>query len=837
MPLSAFRFRLHKTQRELIMLLLAGLGCVVVLTAGIATGGESGGGDNLTLLPLALVAGVVLVAAFITHETAGRARRHARQTEIEAKDLQLRLATAEALIRAEPQILAYWENSDTPRIVTRTLFGIPGLPSTEAELLRFNIWLDEKSTAQIKEALEALLANGAAFNMILRTEAGGHIEADGRASGGRAVLRLRDVAGYKRDLGAIADRHANLTRDIKSSRAILDALPIPVWLRGADGRITWSNTAYAKAVDASSEAEVREKQIELLESRQRAVADKALKKGATYSERVPLIVGGERKSHDVILLPLGEITAGAAIDVAAVEKAQGELERQISAYDRTLDRVATAVAIFGPDQKLNFFNEAYLKLWQLDPEWLKSGPTDGDILDKLREAGRLPEVVQYRDWKSKLLAVYASALPHEDWWNLPDGRFVHVIAEQRPDGGVTHLYADQTERYALESKYNALIGVQSETLDSLKEGVAVFATDGRLQLHNSAFASIWRLSRRALEQSPHIETFVRDARAHYEDPPAWARIVKAITAFSEQREQIEGQMVRPDNSVIDYAVSPLPDGGTLLTFADVTVSKRYERALVERNEALVAADKMKNKFISNVSYELRTPLTNIIGFSELLASPLMGVLNVKQAEYLDDIRLSSKTLLSIIDDILDLATMDAGALELKLGPVDVRQVIKSAIMGIRDGAIRAKLTLDIGVTEDATEFIADEARVRQVLFNLLSNAVGFSRHGGVIHVSCWRQAGYINFAVEDQGVGIPLEQQSRVFDRFESGSQGSKHRGAGLGLSIVKQLVELHGGTTMLQSEPGIGTRVTVRFPERGMGHASRETARPDDQRLVATSR
>ena len=156
-------------------------------------------------------------------------------------------------------------------------------------------------------------------------------------------------------------------------------------------------------------------------------------------------------------------------------------------------------------------------------------------------------------------------------------------------------------------------------------------------------------------------------------------------------------------------------------------------------------------------------------------------------------------------------------------------------MGIRDGAIRAKLTLDIAVADDATQFAGDEARVRQILFNLLSNAVGFSKSGGVIQVSCWREAGYMTFAVEDQGVGIPKEHQASVFERFESGSQGSKHRGAGLGLSIVRQLVELHGGTTSLESEPGIGTRVTIRFPERGIGLAKLEAASPHDARLVAS--
>src|SRR5262249_14362362 len=155
--------------------------------------------------------------------------------------------------------------------------------------------------------------------------------------------------------------------------------------------------------------------------------------------------------------------------------------------------------------------------------------------------------------------------------------------------------------------------------------------------------------------------------------------------------------------------------------ADVTASKRYERALEERNEALVAADRLKGQFISHVSYELRTPLTNIIGFSELLSNPRTGPLNEKQREYLGDISVSSKTLLSIVNDILALAPIEAGALELKLGAIDVRRVLDSATLGVRERENRARLTLDIAVAQDAVSFTADEARVRQVLYNLLSN--------------------------------------------------------------------------------------------------------------------
>jgi signal transduction histidine kinase len=146
--------------------------------------------------------------------------------------------------------------------------------------------------------------------------------------------------------------------------------------------------------------------------------------------------------------------------------------------------------------------------------------------------------------------------------------------------------------------------------------------------------------------------------------------------------------------------------------------------------------------------------------------------------------------------------------------------------------VRQRLTLDIAISDEAKTFIADEQRVRQILYNLLSNAVGFSKPEGVVQLSCWCEGEQIVFSVEDQGVGIPKEEQRRIFERFESRSQGSQHRGTGLGLSIVASLIELHGGNMTLDSEPGRGTRVTVRFPERGQEQQN-ASSHPDTTRAT----
>ncbi len=801
---------------ELILLLLVSFLVVATLLVAIIDGGAaplSGSARAALLVSLAVGAAALAVA---TAYRAARPRAPGDAAE-ELAELRKNLLTAEAIIKAEPQVLVFWEQGRGVRVMTHTLTGIAGLPQPETELLRFGRWLDLASAQELKNGLDQLFSDGRPFSLLLKTRAGAHVEADGRAAGGRAILRLRNVAGRKRELARILDQHRQLVRDTLAGRTLLNALPMPAWLRGPGGRLQWVNEAYVKAVEAASESEVRERQIELLETRQREAVAAALAKGLPYRERVHIISGGARKAHDVVVIPLEGASVGAAIDVAALETAQGELVRHVAAYERTLDRVATGVAIFGPDQRLTFFNEAYRALWQLDADWLASKPTDGELLDRLRELSRLPEVVNYRDWKARILAGYKTGAEYEDWWHLLDGRTIHVVSAQRPDGGLTYLYDDATERFALESRYNALIDVQRETLDSLKEGVAVFATDGRLKLFNSAVLQIWRLPRSTLQEGPHIDKIIGLCSSLYDDMATWARISRAVTGISDRRQPVAGQMLRPDQSVIDFNVAPLPDGATLITFVDVTDSKRYEQTLIERNEALVAADRLKSQFISHVSYELRTPLTNIIGFSELLSSPRTGELNGKQREYLSDISASSRTLLAIINDILDLATIDAGALELKLAPVKVADVVDTAVLGVRDRANRARLNLDIRIAQDAIEFIADEARVRQVLYNLLANAIGFSKPADTIRVSVWREGGMMAFAVEDNGVGIPKDQQQRVLERFESRSQGSKHRGAGLGLSIVKSLVELHGGTMSLESEPGRGTRVTVRFPESGV--------------------
>jgi signal transduction histidine kinase len=484
----------------------------------------------------------------------------------------------------------------------------------------------------------------------------------------------------------------------------------------------------------------------------------------------------------------------------------------VDAHRRTLDQLSTGVAMFNSAHRLTFYNAAYRALWNLDSSYLDQQPSDSGVLDALRTARKLPEEQDFRQWKAQLHSAYRAVEAKEHTWHLPDGRTLRVVTTPNPDGGVTYIFDDVTERLDLQRRFQELIRVQGETLDNLAEGVAVFGSDGRLRLFNPAFTRMWRLSPQTLAERPHIEAISSWSLPLHGNDPTWQALRQVVTAM-DSREAISGRLERRDGSVVDCMTAPLPDGATLVTFQEVTDTVNVERALRERNEALEDADKIKIDFVHHVSYELRSPLTNIIGFVHLLGDPATGSLTTKQHEYLDYITVSTNTLLALINNILDLATIDAGRMQLNLGPVDIRQTMAAAAEGVQDRLVSSGLVLEIRSAKDIGSFTADERRVRQILFNLLANAVSFSPPGGIVVLQAVRRADALVFTVTDRGSGIPPEVLDKVFDWFETHSLGSHHRGTGIGLSLVRSFVELHGGTVQIASRVGEGTTVTCTFP------------------------
>jgi signal transduction histidine kinase len=770
--------------------------------------------DRHEIAALGLTLGVVLFAV-VTAIMLVRTRQRAANAEIayrnEIGNLTAEVDRVNALLLSEPQIVVAWAaGSDEPDIVGDvTIVTQATMPQ---RVLAFGSWLPPDQAQIMEHAASRLRGSGEGFAMTLTTLGGKTVEAEGRAIGGRAVMRLRDVTGVKGELTALIHRHEALVNDMNALRTLIDSLPFPVWARDREGRLDFVNAAYASAVEAREPSEAVERNLELLDRSAREEAAKMREGEKPYRGRVPAVVAGARRIFDVVEVPTRGGSAGVGIDATEVESVRAEMARMVDAHRRTLDQLATGVAIFGADQTLRFYNSAYRVLWDLDAAYLEHGPTDSAVLDRLRAARKLPEQQDFRTWKNQLHEAYRALEAKEEMWHLPDGRTLRVVTTPNTEGGVTYLFDDVTERLDLERRFDALIRVQGETLDNLAEAVAVFASDGRLRLHNPAFQQMWGLPAEALAERPHIEAVIAWCAPLQPEDQTLRSLRQAVTAMG-QRDSVKGRLERRDGSVVDLATLPLPDGATLVTFQDVTDTVNVERALRERNEALEAADQVKIDFLHHVSYELRSPLTNIIGFAHFLGDSSTGPLNARQSEYLGYITVSTNALLTLINDILDLATIDAGAMTLNLGPVDIRKAMEAAAEGIRDRLVKDHITLDIEAAEDIGLFSADERRVRQILYNLLSNAVGFSPADSTIRLRAERKDNAIAFSVTDRGPGIPPEMKNRIFDWFETHPLGSQHRGAGLGLSIVRSFVQLHGGSVEIESAVGQGTTVTCLFP------------------------
>jgi signal transduction histidine kinase len=773
--------------------------------------------DPQNAISFAFVAGSLIFAltTALFHRVEQR-RWRAREAGLRAELADLRAAAdrGETVIGAESQIVVSWDGRDAePRVD-----GDPnalGPAAAGRRLLAFGAWLAPADAGALDNALARLRERGEAFRMTLRTQRDRFVDAQGRALGGQAILRLRDVTGDRLELLQAREALVRQNDDLRNLRALLEGMTQPVWLRDGEGRIAWANPAWLAAVEAENLDDARARGLELLDRGARDQAAEARAARAPFATRATAIVAGARRTLDVAETPSPGGFVGIAVDVTELEEVKSDLQRQMQAHVRTLDHLPNAVAIFDSRQRLAFHNSAYRALWGLDRSFLESRPSEGEILDRLRAERRLPEQADWRRWKADVLAAYRALEPQETWWHLPDGRTLHVVANPNPQGGLTYLFDDVSEHISLESRYNALMRVQGETLDALEEGVAVFGSDGRLKLANRAFRALWRLEPEAGEE-PHLDSVVQACRALAPDEDAWSRIRAIVAGDAEARTELALRLARRDGMHLDCAVQPLPDGATLIAFVDVTASVNVERALIEKNEALEAAARLREDFVHHVSYELRSPLTTIIGFAQLLGDETVGGLNDRQREYAGLIMRSSGALLAIINDILDLASIDTGSLEISPEEVDIRETIEAAVRGLDDRIAEHKLRLEVDAPADIGAFVADGKRVRQVLFNLLSNAVGFSETGQTIRLTARKRPGEVVFEVSDEGRGIPPEVVERVFDRFESHTLGTRHRGVGLGLSIVRSFVELHGGRVSLTSRPGSGTTVTCVFPADG---------------------
>ncbi len=753
-----------------------------------------------------------------------------------AEILEDRISHADLLFSAHPGLVLVWPDAAAAEGDKMLSPRVYGSQVALASMLKFaqSIESSDPATAilqgladyeardsagaetTLRQRLKALHENGEPFSLTIIGPGGRFMEADGRAAGAQIVLWLTDatIRGLEESgaRGRLEELRHIIARDPAAFIDMLAKAPQPAWRLNSALKLEWANAAYVRAVEAADLDDAIARQL-ALSPKIATLAQEALEQGAPQSGVFAVVTGGQRRHFEISCHGVSGGLACIAHDVSEAQELRTQLRMLNKAHDETLNHLTDAVAIFSPEQKLVFHNTAFTRLFGLDENWLEGKPGHGEWLDYLRQRRRIPEQAKYQQWKAAQLAHYNDASQDEaaeEQWPLPDGRILRLTRLAHPSGGLLYLFRDMTGEVKRKAQFATLIAVQKATLDKLGEAVAVFGADGRVRLHNAALEQLWQLSAKDLAEGEPFDEIAAKCRALYGKADYWAELKARITDPDPHvRKHVSGELVRADGAVLTWLSHPLPDGASVVAWSDITDSKRVEKSLKERAEAIQAAADLKSHFVEHVSYQVRAPLTTISGYADMLQSGGFGELDDKLAGPIDAIHSAAAQLTTMLENILDVAAVEAGTITLDIDDVDPCAIIEDVVALVQTRAEKTRIHIRIECPDAMAPLRADAPRLKQVLYNLLSNALAYTTEGGTIRVGAKAEDDMVRLWVADDGSGIDEDKRARVFEDFESGQKG----GAGLGLALVRSLINLHGGLVTLESEKGAGTTVTCLLP------------------------
>jgi signal transduction histidine kinase/putative methionine-R-sulfoxide reductase with GAF domain len=379
----------------------------------------------------------------------------------------------------------------------------------------------------------------------------------------------------------------------------------------------------------------------------------------------------------------------------------------------------------------------------------------------------------------------------------------HAVQLSGTDGGAIYEYDEKSEEFLLRATHH----MEEELIEALRTNPPRLG-DGMI-------------GRAATTREPVQIPNILEERAY---TPRMRQLLErfgfraslAVPLLREDR--IIGGLVVRRKSTGEFRPEVIELMKTFATQSVLAIhNARLFRDIEDKNSQIEAANRHKSEFLANMSHELRTPLNAIIGFSEVLQEKLFGELNEKQTEYTSDILTSGQHLLSLINEILDLSKVEAGRMELELASFDLPLAIDNARTFVRERATKHGITLEVAVDQRLGEFTGDERKIKQILLNLLSNAVKFTPEGGRIGIKARQADGSVEISVSDTGIGISPEDQAKIFEEFRQVDTDYAHKteGTGLGLTLAKKFVELHGGKIWVESEVGKGSTFSFTLPER----------------------
>ncbi len=732
-----------------------------------------------------------------------------------------RLARGEALLAASPTPYLVCLPSGDIEVSERAAVLIGVAPGTQ----RIERMVPRAQAEDLLRLINATAASGATFSHSLALGGGsrmvacqGHLAPE-TFPRGTVLLWLSETPLQEQMVHTHDADTDRLSATVDALTGLLEAAPFPIWYRGPDLRLALVNGAYVRAVEGGAALAVVRSGIELIDEGEGrsalARAASVLKGGEPVSRTVPATIAGTRRIMHVVEIPISGGVAGYAIDVEEREQARAELERFVKAQRDLLDRFSAGVVQFGRDRHVIFANGPFMRLFGLGADFLGDHPEFDRLLDRLRERRALPEVRDFPDWKRDKRSWFLSDEAMEEDWLLPGGKHLRVVPQPLPDGGLLLIFEDRTEQNELASARDTLLRVRTATFNNLFEAIGVFASDGRLYLWNDRFREVWGFEEEQLAAHPRIDALLPGIAGKLKRRSLASYVRELVRSATVERKQRNGRVGFADGRDFAFAAVPLPDGNALFTMLDITDSRRIEGALRERNDALEQADRVKTAFMSNMSYELRTPLTSINGFAEMLAAGYAGPLPPAASEYVAAITASAERLSMLVDNVLDLTQSDIGPLPLADEQVDIGALCGEVAEQEANAAAGKDIVVALELDPASGEVTGDGKRLAQALGSLVRNAIAYTGEGGRVLIRAGGSSRAVEIVISDNGCGIAEEDQARVFERFGRAVEDARgERGSlGLGLPLARQIVEAHGGSMRLDSAVGVGTSVTVFLP------------------------
>ncbi|MFL6726200.1 MAG: ATP-binding protein [Sphingomicrobium sp.] len=769
---------------------------------------------GVAILWLGIAAAIALVSARrlrLAQQVLDAARANARLLELmPARPLVVR---ADHSVEADAQLMRELGLTGNPQTIAELVGNDSGIAPTDLEALASEI---ESARASATRFSRKVRVHGSARVFDVR---GGPAPSD--EPPGTLLLWFVDASAGEEERANLALRLRQTEAALGSLTHLIEAAPFPMWYRGPDFKLGLVNSAFVNAVEAKDAADVIERSAELIDAQGEdsatAGARQAQETGRVVSRMQPAIIHGERRMLRIVNVPLSSgAVAGFAVDVQDLEDARAELLRYIESQRELADRMTAGTAQFDADRSLSFFNRPFAAMTQLDPEWLAEKPEFDRVIERMRDQQRLPETRDFPAWKEERRGWFTSADEViEEEWMLPAGDHIRVVAQPLPGGGLRLFLEDRTEQLRLASARDTLLRVRAATFDNLYEAIGVFASDGRLYTWNRRFLEDWELDEEWLSTHPRVDELVPAMARKLVNPTAAAQIREMVRQTTNERQSASGRISMTDGRHFQFAAVPLPDGNALFTMVDVTDSTRIEAALRERATALEEADRVKTDFVANMSYELRTPLTSIGGFGELLGGGYAGELTPKARDYVNAILESVERLSKLIDDVLDLTTGDTRGVALEKERVDIGGLCRAAIETVKPRSVEKAQKLEVEIEASAGHVFGDARRLRESIEHVLQNAIAYTDRKGRISLSADGDKKQAVIRIRDNGSGIDEDDLPRVFNRFdrvaEAGVRGEA--ALGLGLPLTQQFIEAHGGAVELDSKKGEGTTVTLTVP------------------------